>query len=75
MHWGAVAILEVLVLGLCIGGCLTLALGDLADGLQEDGTHFADPYRMYALACQAAVAGLHFCLSVMGCVERVRIWR
>ncbi|KAI7925386.1 hypothetical protein M0657_004168 [Pyricularia oryzae] len=72
MHWGAVAILEVLVLGLCIGGCLTLALGDLADGLQEDGTYFADPYRMYALACQAAVAGLHFCLSVMGCVERSR---
>ncbi|TLD19312.1 hypothetical protein PspLS_09982 [Pyricularia sp. CBS 133598] len=70
MHWGAVAILEVLVLGLCIGGCLTLALGDLADGLSEDGTYFADPYRMYALACQAAVAGLHFCLSVMGCVER-----
>lgn len=75
MHWGAVAILEVLVLGLCVSGCLTLALGELTDGVKPDGSYFADPYRMYALACQAAVAGLHFALSVMGCIERVRIWQ
>ncbi|KAL8404921.1 hypothetical protein RB594_009708 [Gaeumannomyces avenae] len=77
LHWATVFALELLVLGLHVGGCLTLAFAELADAQsgEYDGFYAADPYRIYALAAQGSVGGVHFILLILGCVEQVRVWR
>ncbi|KLU84693.1 hypothetical protein MAPG_03732 [Magnaporthiopsis poae ATCC 64411] len=77
LHWAVVLALELLVLGLHVGGCLTLAFAELAAAQsgEYDGFYSADPYRIYALATQGSVGGVHFILLILGCVEQVRVWR
>jgi hypothetical protein len=59
LFWTVVFGLELLVIGLHVGGCLTMAFAELAEAQNgataAQGRYSADPYRIYALATQGTV--------------------